>query len=68
LPSPLITTMWGCKDTTVWFRFIGWFLSLIALAASLFSIHQHRDPSPLNQRFIFRGEYFFVQARSPPTL
>jgi glucosylceramidase len=68
LPSPLITTMWGYKDNTLWFRLIGWFLSLLALVASLFSIHQHRDPYPLNQRFTFRGEYFSVQARSPPAL
>ncbi len=68
LPSPLITTMWGRKDHTSWFRLIRWFLSLLALAASLFSIPQHRDPSPLNHRFTFRGESFSAQARSPPAL
>ncbi len=66
LPTPLITTMRGHKDTMSWLRLIGWFLSLIGLVASLFSVHQRQAPCPLEQRFTFCGKYFAVQARSPP--
>jgi len=67
LSASHITTLWEGRSTQSWFLLMGYFFSLFGLVASLFFVRQQRDFRLLDQWFTFCGEYFPVQARSPPT-